>query len=876
MNRHLDLSPPSRLPWLPQQLSSLCRNTGLPGLRLRPDEIAITPAIPKQDPNCYGRGCRPLPVTYTTRRGAIFIYPASTEVEAWQSQVTPAELNRLAGTSASKTAITEGQHSRRKRLQEQLTLIGSLKQNLAFPQTWLSPGRETVPALAIQQGLSVAEMLRDVRRKDSHISSSKVFPYCGFTYIPLRRDKGGYPSNGNDYPWRHTRKNSERKTKSRGSGNRNNPAHWEFSLNWRNQSSVDYPLLNRIPRIEINSSNSYGDESTRLLSRSSLASGSISFMEGKWGASSVDNDEFALKSMKTDDESEWTYQSSDLSQSIQSPRSNRPKPSLRYATTSYAQSSRSTRMMKPNVPYHHAQVNMNAVCPESAVPRQELNSSAANQDQSPSVNTGNTTTATTCVSGRWSRVTPNAGFQPVSPNRTTPASTPSTKAMLVHMGLLETAKLLLSESSKLEPVLIARDPASKQMVAEQMIGGGDAGAERLETERSSNHRERRRQREAVELQKQINALGVTIERLYQRTKEKAAVLNHVAQETLQQIRAISSQREAERWARMRRKRQLTRQLFLRHFRDRQARRKRLRVKFGVQTGRTNLTGGQLSSIPSTLRAKEPDERDALKKWEADEDLRDEAENVLAMKLEEEANIKATSRLRWLKEVTNTQLKHLEEFLTVNQPTDDVDVGNQLPASNPEGQLLQLRAKHCRLVTLLQKYGISTDDEQDQHSSKSSQQMGNESHLPATIALRNLWSDLEQENLYKMQRQAISEFERSINRGHRSLAACSRMSPTSKRRQAWRRESIMLEQYGAMVSRRTFSYFDFWPLPPTESTDEESDERQEEIRKLVKLPQLPDRKKESEKPLKQSANTPKKSVKKNTAKPKPMHYNLKAY
>ncbi|KAF7245664.1 hypothetical protein EG68_10173 [Paragonimus skrjabini miyazakii] len=174
MNRHLDPSPPSRVPWLPQQLSSLCRNTGLSGLQLRPDEIAIAPAIPKQDPNCYGRGCRPLPVTYTTRRGTLFIYPASMEVEAWQSQVTPAELNRLAGTSASKTAITEGQQIRRKRLQEHLTLIGSLKQNLAFPQTWLSPGRETVPALAIQQGLSVAEMLRDIRRKDSHISSSKV------------------------------------------------------------------------------------------------------------------------------------------------------------------------------------------------------------------------------------------------------------------------------------------------------------------------------------------------------------------------------------------------------------------------------------------------------------------------------------------------------------------------------------------------------------------------------------------------------------------------------------------------------------------------------------------------------------------------------
>ncbi|KAF7258285.1 hypothetical protein EG68_04241, partial [Paragonimus skrjabini miyazakii] len=711
-----------------------------------------------------------------------------------------------------------------------------------------------------------------------------LFRHCGFTYIPLRKDKDGYPSNEDGYPWRQIRRNNGRRTKSRGSENRNNPAYWEAGLNWRNQSSVDHPHLNWIPRIEINSSNSFGDESTRLLSRSSLASGSISFMEGKWGTSSMDNDDSALKSVKSDDESEWTYQSSDPSQSIQSPRSNRPKPSLRYVTASYAQSSRSTRMLKLTVPYRHAQVNMNAVCPESAVPRQELNSRAANQEQSPSVNTGNTTTATTCASGRWSRATQNVGLQPVSPNRTTPASTPSTKAMLVHMGLLETAKLLLSESSKLEPLLIARDPTSK--LVEETQGQRQWNQKDLGTTVNGVDREKQlnyKNKSMHSMCENIGMQSLTIERLYQRTKEKAVFLNHVAQETLQQIKAISSQREAERRARMKRKRQLTRQLFLRHFRDRQARRKRLRVKLGVQTSRTNLTGGQLGSLPSTLRAKEPDERDALKKWEADEDLRDEAENALAMRLEEEANIKATSRLRWLKEVTTTQLRHLEEFLTVNQPMDDVDVANQLSASNPEGQLLQLRAKHYRLVTLLQKYGISTDDEQDQHSSKSSQHMGSESHLPATIALRNLWSDLEQGNLYKMQRQAISQFERSINRGNRSPATCSRMSPTSKRRQAWRRESVMLEQYGAMVSRQTFSYFDFWPLPPTESTDEESDERQEEIGKVIKLPQLHDRKKESEKPLKQlvpsiksDRNTPKTSVKKNLIKPKPMHYNLKAY
>ncbi|KAF8564946.1 hypothetical protein P879_11458, partial [Paragonimus westermani] len=177
---------------------------------------------------------------------------------------------------------------------------------------------------------------------------------------------------------------------------------------------------------------------------------------------------------------------------------------------------------------------------------------------------------------------------------------------------------------------------------------------------------------------------------------------------------------------------------------------------------------------------------------------------------------------------------------------------QIPASNLEEHLLQLRAKHYRLVALLQKYGISTDDELDQHSSKSGQHIAAESYLPATIALRNLWSDLEQENLCRLQQQAIGQFKRSLILDHRSPVVCSRISPTSKRRQAWRRESAMLEQCAAMVSRRTFSYFDFWPLPPAESTDEESDEQQEAVGKMVKLPQLPDLKKELKKPPKDSA------------------------
>ncbi|KER31386.1 hypothetical protein T265_02307 [Opisthorchis viverrini] len=107
------------------------------------------------------------------------------------------------------------------------------------------------------------------------------------------------------------------------------------------------------------------------------------------------------------------------------------------------------------VAFHRAQINVNALCPDSSVADEPSGMTQQHQHRqqplSPSMGTVNTITVTTCPSSRWSRATPNqTQTHPLSPNRTTPISEPSRKAM--QTSLLETAKLLLSESSKLEPV----------------------------------------------------------------------------------------------------------------------------------------------------------------------------------------------------------------------------------------------------------------------------------------------------------------------------------------------------------------------------------------------------------------------------------------
>ncbi|KER31388.1 LOW QUALITY PROTEIN: hypothetical protein T265_12971 [Opisthorchis viverrini] len=384
-----------------------------------------------------------------------------------------------------------------------------------------------------------------------------------------------------------------------------------------------------------------------------------------------------------------------------------------------------------------------------------------------------------------------------------------------------------------------RDPNLKHFVTDQMVGGGDAGLTGVDHEgtgRVRNNRERRRQHEANELQKQIEALNSTIERLIERTKEKAEVLNNVIQETLKQIKMICLQRETKRRHKMKEKRQITRALFLRHFRDRQTRKRRLRLKLGLNNIRTQRS--HLGPIPASLASKEQDESDALRKWEANEDKRDEAENALAVKQEEEAAVKATSKLKWLKEVTNAHLKHLEEFLKVTNPQESDDATSNINDSSLEFQLPVLRSRHYRLVTLLHKYGITSEDE-EKISSNTCQSLLDSKSVSATIALRNLWTDLAGDKLCRMQRAAIGQFERLIQQGCRSPLARSFMSPTSKQHRQWRREAAILQHFGKVISGKHFSYFDFWPAPAVESSDEgesdASDKSSDGQRKHEKLP-----------------------------------------
>ncbi|CAH8645609.1 unnamed protein product [Dicrocoelium dendriticum] len=164
----------------------------------------------------------------------------------------------------------------------------------------------------------------------------------------------------------------------------------------------------------------------------------------------------------------------------------------------------------------------------------------------------------------------------------------------------------------------------RQLAGERIVGGVDAGGERVETtERARNHRERKRQREAMELQKQITALDATIERLHKRTKQKVAILNKITLETLNEIKLICVRREAERRSVLGQKRRITKELFLCQFRNRQLRRRNLRRRLGLIPGshiRVKFTGSA-GPVPISLAAREESEQDALTKWGAAEDVR---------------------------------------------------------------------------------------------------------------------------------------------------------------------------------------------------------------------------------------------------------------
>lgn len=65
------------------------------------------------------------------------------------------------------------------------------------------------------------------------------------------------------------------------------------------------------------------------------------------------------------------------------------------------------------------------------------------------------------------------------------------------------------------------------------------------------------------------------------------------------------------------------QLFLRHFRDRQTRKRRIRIKLGLRAAKS----GHSLSLPPSLISRDVNEEDALKNWESKEDDR-YVENVM--------------------------------------------------------------------------------------------------------------------------------------------------------------------------------------------------------------------------------------------------------
>ncbi|THD28698.1 hypothetical protein D915_000434 [Fasciola hepatica] len=468
----------------------------------------------------------------------------------------------------------------------------------------------------------------------------------------------------------------------------------------------------------------------------------------------------------------------------------------------------------------HNQINVNAVCPDSTTTVVDR-SNSLNQPTTPSVATA--ATITTYASSRWSRNTPNPIYHlPYSPNRMTPASTPS-RRINTQTSLLETAKMLLTESSKLEPICgplaSPREQTGKPINVESMIGGGDAG-EKVDHEKVRATLERKRHREAAELQKQISALDATIERLYSRTREKTLYLHKVVNETFRHIQDTITQRSTERRAKQQQKRRVTSELFLRHFRDRQARKRRIRIKLGLRAAKSGRMTGVL---PAILTSREVEEGDALRKWQMKEDARDNEEQSMALKFEEETAAKATSRLRWLREVATTQLRHLEEFIRVTQPKNEERASKDVPVDTI---LFDLRAKHQRLINLLQKYGITTDEENE--PTVTAYQLGRERTLmsstdapvPATVALRTLWSDLQEDKLTRLQRQAINHFERVIHRESRSPFTRPTASPRARRRKQWKQDATFLSYYGHAITRFGFSYFDFWKVKEIDSEDEE--------------------------------------------------------
>ncbi|VDQ00584.1 unnamed protein product [Trichobilharzia regenti] len=187
-----------------------------------------------------------------------------------------------------------------------------------------------------------------------------------------------------------------------------------------------------------NSNNTMKDKNNQHLLNSNPENNSLSVLSGRWSNSSISEtvDSFKIDLRETQEgfnEQDGSAEDTNYSDNVNQNHEDN-------------ESARSSR-----IDINLLQVNMNALCTESRTGIVEASSNGQAQ-RTPSFTTAVTTTATTCASSRLSRTSVSL-HPPYSPNRTTPASTPSRRQTTCHqISLLETAKMLLSESSKLESI----------------------------------------------------------------------------------------------------------------------------------------------------------------------------------------------------------------------------------------------------------------------------------------------------------------------------------------------------------------------------------------------------------------------------------------
>ncbi|CAH8861693.1 unnamed protein product [Trichobilharzia szidati] len=127
MNNRWGVSPKSRLPWLPPNFSSLSRNYGLPGGKILYEKHNV------KDPLAEG------------------------------------------------VAFRSKQHNNRTRI------LGILRQNTSFSNSYLSDAREAIPAEVVNRGLSIKEFLSNRSRKTEDavgdVSLSNKIPTDNFNFI---------------------------------------------------------------------------------------------------------------------------------------------------------------------------------------------------------------------------------------------------------------------------------------------------------------------------------------------------------------------------------------------------------------------------------------------------------------------------------------------------------------------------------------------------------------------------------------------------------------------------------------------------------------------------------------------------------------------